>query len=182
MLRILAAWLVASLSLVFVLDATADEGVDNPSDRFELWNRCEPMPLHVHLNEEAVAIGMTEEAVMIAVRSRLRAARLYLPEPELFDWENVSKGMPLEEFMQRLEYEASGLHVYIWIARSTFSQSVEYRKRVTDEASEVRSFVATWADGSFGTHGRDPGFILQSISETTDRFIDEYLRVNDLAC
>ena len=36
-------------------------------------------------------------------------------------------------------------------------------------------------DGA-GTHGKDLGYILSSVSQIADRFIDEYLRVNADAC
>ncbi len=42
--------------------------------------------------------------------------------------------------------------------------------------------ASTWATGAFGAHGRDSGFILSSISQDTDKFVDAYLRVNGDAC
>ncbi len=42
--------------------------------------------------------------------------------------------------------------------------------------------AATWETGSLGTHGGDAGFILQAVAEHTDKFVNEYLRVNDEAC
>ena len=66
----------------FLLTATAswtEEASERPSDwdRFRLWDRCRPMDLRVYVDEGATAIGLTEETVTAAVRSRLRAARLY---------------------------------------------------------------------------------------------------------
>ena len=46
----------------------------------------------------------------------------------------------------------------------------------------MSSFAQTWRTGEIGTHGRDAGYILQGISEHLDKFIVEYLRVNEGAC
>lgn len=56
---------------------------------------------------------------------------------------------------------------------------------VVDELARFRELtgtVTTWGLGSTGTHGKDPGFIIQSISSKVDRFLVEYLRVNETAC
>ena len=39
-----------------------------------------------------------------------------------------------------------------------------------------------WNTTSYGTHSGNAGFILQSVSEHLDRFVLEYLRVNEAAC
>ena len=177
-MRRIIVLLFVTLSLVVPVSA-GDLG--NASDRFNLWNRCDPMPLHIFVSEDATDIGVTEEIVTIAVRSRLRAARLYLPEPEPWDWEKNPQ-MPLAELTRNLAHTLSGLTVEILVAGSVFVLKLEYHKAVTDEASEVRGFVATWTDGTFGTHGRDSDFILARMSEKMDVFIDESLRVNASAC
>ena len=177
-MRRIIALLFATLSLVVPVSA---DNLGNASDRFNLWNRCEPMPLHILVSEDAIEIGVTEKIVTIAVRSRLRAARLYLPEPEPWDWEKNPQ-MPLAELMRNLEHMISGLQVEILVAGSVFVLKLEYHKAVTDEASDVRGFVATWTDGTFGKHGRDSDFILASLSQKMNVFIDEYLRVNASAC
>jgi len=58
----------------------------------------------------------------------------------------------------------------------------EYKKVLYDPASERHWFAITWDLGRTGTHGSDSGFILSAVSEDTDKFIDEYLRVNEDAC
>ena len=42
--------------------------------------------------------------------------------------------------------------------------------------------ATTWHIGAAGTHSGDARFILQGLSEALDRFILEYLRVNEDAC
>ena len=40
----------------------------------------------------------------------------------------------------------------------------------------------TWESLGFGTHGGDAGFIMQGLSEDLDKFVLEYLRVNENYC
>ena len=51
-------------------------------------------------------------------------------------------------------------------------------RRVSDQ----NGFAATWDTTSYGTHGGNAGLILQFVSEHLDRFVLEYLRVNEVAC
>ncbi len=48
-----------------------------------------------------------------------------------------------------------------------------------DLVSKIAAPTTTWAISVPGQHGRDHGYIMQSFSNLTDRFIDEYLRVNE---
>ena len=50
------------------------------------------------------------------------------------------------------------------------------------EMDPLLGFASTWDSGSIGTHGNSAAFILSGVSRHTDRFIDEYLRVNADAC
>ena len=128
-------------------------------NRFQLWNDCEPMDLIVErLDDDAVEIGLTEESITVASRSRLRAAGLYDAE------------MP--------EY----LYVQVSVGRESFSIDLQYKKVVYDPATEIIMQATTWEDGSFGTHGKDSGFILSAVSQKIDKFLDEYLRVNKDSC
>ena len=49
-------------------------------------------------------------------------------------------------------------------------------------ATGLDNRAKTWDVASTGTHGQDPNFILSSVAQETDKFIDEYLRVNADAC
>ena len=143
--------------------ASASGGEVSDFDRFELWNECRPMSLVVEkLPDDAAAIGLTEEAIEVAVRSRLRAARLYSEDYPETAW--------------------SHLYVNVNVVDSAFGIAVEYRKEMKDLATMLESTASTWLIGSTGTHGRDPGYILSSVTRRADRFIDEYLRVNEGAC
>ena len=92
------------------------------------------------------------------MRSRLRAARLYR------------------------EAAWSYLYFNVNVVSSVIHIGVEYNKEVVDRATMLENTATTWGVGSTGTHSRNPNFILSSVSQHTDKFIDEYLRVNADAC
>ena len=128
-------------------------------DRFQLWNDCQPMRLVVEgLDKDTTDIGLTKDAITVAVRSRLRAARLYTAETD------------------------PRLYVRVQVVDTAFYTSVEYGKRVADSASGGSTVVTTWGARSIGTHSRNASYILSPVSENVDKFIDEYLRVNEDAC
>lgn len=110
------------------------------------------------LNQDAADIGLAEDAIETAVRSRLRGARLYDDEG--------------------LEY----LYVNVNVIRHAFSMLIEYHKPVMDLASGQVYPAGTWNTGAVGTHGRDAGYVLSWVSQYADKFIDEYLRVNAESC
>ncbi|MCY4290842.1 MAG: hypothetical protein OXC72_03670 [Roseovarius sp.] len=128
-------------------------------DRFELWDNCRPMNLLVEgLSSDAAKINLTKQDIEIAVRSRLRAARLY-------DGETTN-----------------ALYVQVTVAKSAFFISTQYIKRVEDTYNGLVGFSPTWRAGTIGTHRQDSSYILSTISPMVDRFIDEYLRVNESGC
>ena len=139
-------------------DATTQELSDY--DRFKLFNECGPMDLAVEDYGDAgwADIGLTVDRIQTMAESRLRAARLY----------DVT-AFPI-------------LYVNVNVVTRGFSLGVEYRKVVYDRVSGETNYATTWESGSVGTHSGDAGFILQGLSEYLDRFILEYLRVNEDAC
>ncbi len=128
-------------------------------DRFKLWNDRAPINLVVEqLPKGAKDIGLKRDAIETAVRSRLRAARLYDAEKDEF------------------------LYVNVHVMGRAFAIDFAYTKVLYDPASSDLGPATTWTSGSIGTHGSDAGYILSSLSPHTDAFIDEYLRVNKDAC
>ena len=59
---------------------------------------------------------------------------------------------------------------------------MEYRKQVRDLASGEVNVTTTWDTGATGTHGGDAAYIVSAVSEYLDRFLTQYLRVNEAAC
>ena len=160
-LRLVGGPIVALL----VLTATTPIGVEDVSsmDRFELWNVCQPIDLLVeHLGDDAVKMGLTREAIATTVRSRLRATRLYRrssrPYPYLYVKVDTLSG-------------GGGTAVNV---------SLEFTKQVLDRISGHHGAASTWDTGAVGW--ADAASILSTVSQLTDKFIDEYLRVNESAC
>ena len=60
--------------------------------------------------------------------------------------------------------------------------SVGYNKKLFDPLSGENHIATTWTSSSVGTHGGDPGHIVQALSEQVDKFVVEYLRVNGKDC
>ena len=160
LIRKLGPWLAAALMLTA---ASASAGAVSDVDRFELWNECRPLRLIVEtLSDDATAIGLTEEAIGIAVRSRLRAARIYSDS--------------------RVETEWAFLYFLVQVVGPAVSIDVTYNKSVIDVATELQLTAASWRVSATGTHGGDSSVILSSVAGYTDQFIDEYFRVNTDAC
>lgn len=150
--------IVAGASLYFAAAASV-EAVAGSQDRFQLFAGCRPMGLVVeNLPKGAAEIGLTRATIETAVRSRLRAARLY------------SDGA------------SPWLYVQVNLAGQAYNISIQYNKWVRDTVSGEGGTAVTWDIGSTGTHGRSSGYILSFVSQHMDKFIDEYLRVNASAC
>ena len=145
--------------LVAAMPVSAAEKISD-SDRFRLWNNCKPVGLCVeNLLKDATDIRLTKDAVTVAVRSRLRAARLY----------STSCSTPF-------------LGVRVIFFGPAYDILIRYNKWFSDPATGVSHGETTWRSGAIGTHGGDASYILSEVSMYVDHFIDEYLRVNEPAC
>ena len=128
-------------------------------DRFQLFNECRPMRLTVErLPADAAEIDLTEAAIQAAVESRLRSARLYDADADPY------------------------LYVNVFVVGRAYAFDLEYKKVVYDQVSTELGFAATWKSGNVGTHGGGAAFILSNLAGHMDRFLVEYLRVNESAC
>ena len=136
------------------------EGLAQDSqDRFELFNYCYPMRLVVEgLPPDAAEINLSEESIQAALESRLRSARLY-------------DSVGIDRLYSRVN-----------VVGAAFSIELEFMKVVQDLDSDETRLASTWETGSTGTHGSDAGYILSAISRHMDRFLVEFLRVNETAC
>ncbi len=151
-------WLAA---VVFLASPAAAEEID-AFDRFTLWTGCQPMDLIVELLEDRAAFELTKDAVLTIVRSRLRAARIY-------DDASPDSFLGVEVVIAR---NKPGHQIYL--------VSFKYYKLMTDAASGVESLASAWDEVRFGFGNHV--FVLSIVSKYTDKFIDEYLRVNRDAC
>ena len=152
--------MAASLALSFLTTAAVDEAT--ASDRFRLFADCGPMFLIVGgLSEDATKTGLTKESIQAAGESRLRSARLYIGA-------NTAA----------LQY----LYIAVNVVGGGFSVGLEFSKWVFDSLSGEELYAVTWGADSTGTHGGDSGFLLSAVSQHLDKFLVEYLRVNEEAC
>ncbi len=144
-------------SLPFV--AASQEVEDNVA-RFRLLNRCGPVDLVVEgLPSAAAALNLRDEDIRTLGESRLRGARLFS--------------------------DSAGPYLYINVnvVGRAFSADVEFYKWLNDPISGGNWPAKTWSSGSAGTAGASGGnFILQTLSRHVDRFLLEYLRVNEDYC
>ena len=158
-MRHMAFLVVIITALMAIAPAGATEEVSD-HDRFALWNYCAPMDLVVvDLSGDATDIGLTKDAVTVAVRSKLRAARLY------------SAG-------SRVPLLAANAHV----VSTALNIRVQYFKWLYDPMSDLWREANTWVTSSTGTHRGEASYILSAVSQHVDEFIDDYLRVNGPAC
>lgn len=146
-------------ALAFLATGTAGETPTDRLDRFRLFSDCQPMKLLVEeLPPDASEIGLTEESIRAAVESRLRAARLY---------------------DARATHD---LYVNVNVVGPAFSLSLGFYKLVHDFSSDTSNLATTWTAGATGTHGGNAGYILSTVSQHMDRFLVEFLRVNEAEC
>lgn len=152
-----AALLLSALALPFSASGAAGEITDHK--RFQLFNYCRPMRLLVEdLSDGASKIGLTKEAIQATAESRLRSARLYDSGASHYLYVNVN------------------------VVGRAHSISLEFIKRVRDILSGNTGMATTWDVGSTGTHGGSANYILSLISQRMDKFLVEFLRVNEKAC
>ena len=131
-------------------------------DRFKLFTRCQPLDIIVYVQgDEADEIDLTEERVRTMVESRLRAARLYASH-------------------ESVPYLA--VDILTLDDGPAFVRQIQLSKWNRDDRTGLEQGTFTWESLGFGTHGGDAGFIMQGLSEDVDRFILEYLRVNEGYC
>ena len=173
--RLLMAVSLLTAGCLLVGDGLAQEpprrlppppGFTIPTNGFALWNECEPIGLLIEsLNDDAAAIDLTEERIQTLAESRLRAARLYA-----------------SEVGTRYMYIRVTVLIFKNRPGGAYSSRVSFQKYLRDGVSQQIGIAATWDASGIGIHTGDAGYILQHVSEQLDRFILEYLRVNEAAC
>ena len=149
-------WLAAACLFV---TASASAGVVSDYDRFQLSSGCDQMGLWVgDISDDGISAGLTKEAIEVAVRSRLRAARIYR------------------------ENAGHWLSVNVTVVGNSFSIITGFNKSVLDIMTNLQYGAPTWSKSGTGFHNGEITFILHQVSRKIDVFIDEYLRVNEDAC
>lgn len=164
----------STILLVFLaLPVAAQEGTNSIEERIQVFELGRPcggkMALVIEtLSNDANEIGLTKDAVRTLVRSRMRAARIY----------------------DTYQYARPWLYINVHVVSRAFSIAIQFKQRVYriivhgEDKTRVRyeGTAVTWSNGFTGTHGYDQGYILQALSRMVDKFIDEYLDVNEKIC
>ena len=130
-------------------------------ERFQLFTNCSPVGLSVSLlgDPDVFLRDLTDEAIGLSVRSRLRTTGLYAEDGT-----------------------GPVLWIEVQVVGAAFRIDVELWKRVSDPLSGEQSLAETWRSRSTGTHGRDGRYVLSTVGNHLDDFLDDYLRVNAGAC
>ena len=133
--------------------------------RYRLLTKCEPVTLLVEeVSDAAKAISLTRQRIYSMAESRMRAARMYTDD------------------VDQLIMHGYALHISIIVNQTAFSLDLQFLKWLTDPTSEQSHLAATWETGFLAMHGGNAAIIMQLLSERLDRFILEYLRVNEAFC
>lgn len=171
----LAAFLKSGNALTLTRVESAGKAfmTQNKKERFQLWNGCLPVRLYVSV------IGYpAPHTVSPNLHPKVEAvARSKLQDAELYDPSSVNLVSP-------------ALYLILsWSRVDEFKIYTTYRKRLTDNATNESGYIIAWdlsgSDPVFGIsrkHHTDPEYILHWVSKHTDRFIEEYRRVNADAC
>lgn len=168
-MRRIALSIVLSVMLAMPTNAAERNKVDEMIDILLLWNDCRPLDLVVErLNDDAAKIKLGADGIKTTVRQRLRAAQIY-------DESRLTSGAHLYA-----QISVNGNAVFIGLK---FNRQVRVPlPMVPVYIPEVPIHATTWDTGWVGTHGGNSKFVLALIGAFTDKFIDEYLRVNRGAC
>lgn len=154
----------------FLIAHAAEAKELSRKDRAHLWNACHPVVLGVSFRSKPKDVpGISRQSVETVVRSRLRAARLYLNDPGLRS--NPTKA------------KAGFLSVQVQIENDLVFWNVHFEKVHEDIATKLLGFFRSgWTKSAFGGYGNDGNSILYGLAPAIDAFIDDYLRVNEESC
>ena len=155
------------------------------SVELQLWANCYPVNLYISLDADAKKI--LGDTVRTLIRSRLRAARLFNDGDPLLEPRLIVSVLVIPE-KASVSSSARPPHARAFVITFSLYKFVvdgiwptgkwDPEQRLDNN---FKGLAITWEDGKIGSWG-DRAFILSGVSELTDQFIDEYLRVNADAC
>lgn len=133
---------------------------------YSLYNRCTGLNLVVgDLPRDAQRIGLRKAAVVAAVESRLRGARLMSDE---------QTGEVLYVFISIMSV-GTGDEV-------VFRIELSLERFMEDSGFGKAHMMSAWEDGTIGIAHSTDQFVLGSLSGLIDRFVASYLRANGAVC
>ena len=176
----------------------ADEGLLHEA----LVNNCEAINLVVEgLPNDAIDLGLEEDAIETMARSRLRAARIYTDEKHqagktdgyitvrMDDGTTHNFRVDLKSdiylentsSIQLADGRTDYLYINTNVVGKAFSIGVDFKQWLRKEEGWIIPAI-TKNYNVTGTHGGSSTYIMSAISGIVDEFIDDYLRVNENAC
>jgi len=153
-----------STLLAGLLSLTFGAQADDPMDltHRNLFALCAPMnfivePVKEHLSRK---IGLADEVIENEIETRLRAAHLY----------NANASQYLS------------VNVNLSDSGDFFGPSLSLNRYVNDMGFGIGGFVTVWNTGTVGMHDGNSKHILNTVTLQLDKFITNYLRVNEMEC
>ena len=144
-------------------DSTAQSEIS--IEEFELYTKCLGVrPVIEDLPKDAEKISLDRDDVIAAVESRLRSSGLYQSGLyQLVDWKLAVNPV---------------LYVNVSVIGPAFFVKLELRKHLQDPFFGGSGFAMTWNASTLGTHGGGGDYILSTVRNLTDKFINEWYKVN----
>ena len=152
--------------LIVLWPLTAAAATDQ--ERFELWNECRPLAFLVVTNE-AIRGTPLHDSISELTRSRLRAARIFRGDD----------GLEPADWLAHAYLES-----HVTASDGVFLVRVVLRKYVQVMSSKNGEYwpAVTWDAARFGVYGTADAYVVTAFSMLMDKFVDHYLRINELAC
>ena len=128
----------------------SDRGLEYSSDKLQL--------IVESLGEDAASIGLTKSRLQTKCELRLRQAGFTVMDSSLIPY----------------------LYVNINIHNNSFACDVSFRRVATflDSGNMYATRVSTWSVGSLGAHGGSASYIVESLDDKLDIFLNEFLKAN----
>ena len=165
----MTAFVAACLLLVLTLPGWAQDAprTGEDLDRFYLFASCRPMSVIAYAGQSGpVGFKLSKDVIEVAAQLRLEAERLHpAPHPQ-----GPVKAWP------------PALVIDLQVVGRSFHINLAYSKPVSDHLSGLDFMAATWLTGFIGQHAGSPDFVMRALDQMLDKFVAEYLRVNQAAC
>lgn len=176
MWRCVTCCIVLTITIHSISSARSAEEVGGV-ELFQLWNACRSIGLLVeNFPSKDNTLKLNEEDIETTIRSRMRGSRIY---QEKIDKEYLYAHVNLTNLAFSIELSFNRTMKLPFSTSSIQSHGIATSEFFPEY---IESYAVTWTTGSVGTHGGDANYILSSISRHVDRFIDNYLRINNSAC
>jgi hypothetical protein len=109
------------------------------------------------LSDDAIKIGLAKERLQTVIELRLRKEGIKIVEPLFSPYLYVN-----------IRVVGRAFHVYLSIREGV----------ILERDKTISCLATTWWHGSTGTHTDNPEFIVSSLSELLDFFLNDYYKAN----